>query len=393
MRNSVTTVEKSARLTLSFVTYFVIISLRSIDNSEKPCLLSEEGKMRVQELETPAAIVNLDLLDSNIHRFQEYLNEHEINNRPHIKTHKIPEIAHKQVQAGAVGITCQKLGEAEIMVQSGIRDVFLPYNILGEAKLERLRRLSRRAAISVTADSAAVVEGLSAMARHEDQELEVLVEFDTGLGRCGVQSPAEATDLALLIHRKEGLAFGGLMTYPNNENTDPFVRGVRQMLEPHGVPTRRVSGGGTQVMWQVHEHETITEHRAGMYIYGDRYTVSTGAIKLEECSFKIVATVVSRPTPDRGILDAGSKTLSSDLLNQEGHGLILEYPDAVIYSLSEEHGHVDFSRCSDRPDIGERVSVLPNHCCVANNLFNEVVGIRSGRVEVIWPVLARGAIR
>jgi D-serine deaminase-like pyridoxal phosphate-dependent protein len=129
-----------------------------------------------------------------------------------------------------------------------------------------------------------------------------------------------------------------------------------------------------------------------MYVYGDRYTVTSGAMKLEDCAFKILATVVSRPTSDRGILDAGSKSLSSDLLGLDGHGLILEYPEARIAALSEEHGHVDFSRCSRRPSIGERVTVLPNHCCTASNMFNQVHAVRADQVEHIWSVQARGYV-
>jgi D-serine deaminase-like pyridoxal phosphate-dependent protein len=347
----------------------------------------------INQLETPVAIVDLDILEQNINRLQRYLDEHGIANRPHIKTHKIPEIAHMQLYAGAVGITCQKIGEAEVMVQAGIQDILITYNIIGQAKLERLMHLTRRATISVTADSEFTVRGLSAAAQQEGSELPVLVEFDTGLGRCGVQFPQEAADLARTIAHAAGLRFGGLMTYPNNDQTDPFAREVKALLKSDGLEVEQVSGGGTPDVWQAHTHPEITEHRAGMYIYGDRYTIKSGAITLENCSLKVITTVVSRPTTDRGILDGGSKTFSSDLLGLEGHGLILEYPEAVIYGQSEEHGHVDFAKCPRKPEIGERVTVIPNHCCVVNNLFNQIVGVRQGNVEVIWPVAARGMVQ
>ena len=349
--------------------------------------------MLAEELETPAAVVDLDILETNIVRLQEYLDRHGIDNRPHIKTHKIPEIAHLQIKGGAVGITCQKLTEAEVMAQAGIQDIFVPYNILGAAKLERLRRLHRRITLSVTADSAVVVQGLSEALENEERALPVLVEFDTGLGRCGVQTPSEAVELATMIDAAKGLDFGGLMTYPNNENTRPFVLETRKILSGNGIPIKRVSGGGTHCMWDVHTHEVVTEHRAGMYVYGDRKTVKSGALSLDECAFRILTTVVSRPTSARGILDAGSKCLASDLVGpDEGHGLIFEYPEAKIAALSEEHGHVDLSQSAEVPEIGERVSILTNHCCVANNLFDKVYGLRGGRVEIEWPVLARGAV-
>ena len=349
--------------------------------------------MNINQLDTPVAVVDLDKLETNIAGLQHYLDKHGVANRPHIKTHKIPEIAHMQINAGAVGITCQKIGEAEVMAQAGIKDIFLPYNIIGHVKLERLMRLAHRVNLSVTADSEFTARGLSAAAQQAGVELPVLVEFDTGMGRCGVQSPQEAADLARIMAQSPGLHFGGLMTYPSNANTDPFAIETRKLLQRDGLAVERVSGGGTSCMWEAHTHPEVTEHRAGMYIYGDRYTLNSGAMQLEDCSFKVITTVVSRPTIDRGILDGGSKTFSSDLLGLEGYGLILEYPDAVIASQSEEHGHVDFSKCERKPEIGERVTVLPNHCCVVSNLFNKVVGIRDNQVEVIWPIAARGALQ
>ena len=146
-------------------------------------------------------------------------------------------------------------------------------------------------------------------------------------------------------------------------------------------------------MWTAHEHPDVTEYRAGTYVYGDRYMLKSGAMKLEDIAFSVITTVVSRPTPDRGILDGGSKTFSSDLMGLDGYGLILEYPDARLYQLSEEHGYVDFSGCPEKPAIGDRVTVIPNHCCPVTNLFNEIVAVRDGIVETIWPVAARGALQ
>ncbi|NJN18672.1 MAG: D-TA family PLP-dependent enzyme [Oscillochloris sp.] len=349
--------------------------------------------MHIDELDTPVAVVDLDRLEANITRFQNYLGEHGIANRPHIKTHKIPAIAQMQLAAGAVGITCQKIGEAEVMAAAGITDIFLPYNIIGAAKLERLAALAQTTQLSLTADSAYVVQGLGQVLQAAQLEIPVLVECDTGLGRCGVQTPAAAAELALLIAGTPGLRFGGLMTYPSSPATGPFMRAAISRIQTAGLPVERVSGGGTPGMWHAHMYPEVTEHRAGMYIYGDRYTMNAGAISLEQCAFSVITTVVSRPTAERGILDGGSKTFSSDLLGLEDYGLLPDYPEARLYSLSEEHGTVDFSACTRRPAIGDRVRVIPNHCCVVTNLFNEIVGIRDGAVEVIWPVAARGALR
>lgn len=349
--------------------------------------------MRIDQLDTPAVIVDLDRLEANIARLQAYLDRHGIANRPHIKTHKLPEIARMQVAAGAVGITCQKLGEAEVMADAGIRDIFVPYNIVGEAKLARLAALSHRTKLSVSADSEVVVRGLSRAMAREDAPLEVLVECDTGMGRCGVGTPEDAVRLARTIGGAPGLSFGGLMTYPTSAHTDAFVGEAKRLLEAEGVPVARVSGGGTGATWTAHEHPLITEHRAGEYVYGDRHSLRSGALRLEECAFGVLTTVVSRPAEERAVLDGGSKTFSSDKRDLDGYGLILEYPEARIADLSEEHGHVDLAGSRRRPEVGERVTVLPNHCCVVSNLFDEVIGVRGDEVEATWTVACRGKVR
>src|SRR5688572_22630699 len=182
------------------------------------------NSMHVNELETPVPVVDLDRLEANISRLQAYLDKHKIANRPHIKTHKIPAIAQMQVDAGAVGITCQKVSEAQVMADAGFTDIFIHYNIIGESKLTKLMALAKRVTISVTADSAYVIGGLSDAAQRAGLVLPVLIECDTGAHRCGVQSPQEAAELARLIHQLPNLHFGGLMTYPTNEETDTFVR-------------------------------------------------------------------------------------------------------------------------------------------------------------------------
>lgn len=345
--------------------------------------------MHIDELETPVPVVDVDRLEANIARLQAYLDEHKIANRPHVKTHKIPAIANLQMDAGAVGITCQKVSEAEVMAEAGFDDIFIPYNIIGESKLKRLMVLAGRVNISVTADSGFTVRGLSRAAREADLPLTVLIECDTGGQRCGVQSPQEVAELARLIGSLPNLHFGGLMTFPMNEHLDDFVRETRALIKDDGLPIERVSGGGTPSMWQAHTHPELTEYRAGIYAYGDRMSLRSGAVTLDTCALKIFSTVVSRPTSERGILDAGSKTLSSDLYGLDGYGYICEYPDAKINALSEEHGHVDFSACARKPEIGERVSIIPNHCCTVTSLFDEVVGARGNQVEVTWQVTAR----
>src|SRR5512138_3378751 len=187
--------------------------------------------MHVDELETPVPVVDMNRLEGNITRLQNYLDEHQIANRPHIKTHKIPAIAKMQMDAGAMGITCQKVSEAEVMADAGFEDIFLPYNIIGESKLKRLMALAARLQMSVTADSAYTVQGLSDAAQQAGLILTVLVECDLGMHRCGVQSPQETAQLARLISSRPSLRFGGLMTFPTGEHLDDFVRETHSLLK------------------------------------------------------------------------------------------------------------------------------------------------------------------
>ena len=207
------------------------------------------------------------------------------------------------------------------------------------------------------------------------------------------QTPSAAAELALLIARAPGLRFGGLMTYPVGRDTDAFLTAAHGLIKARGLPVERVSGGGTPLMWQAHEAPSLTEYRAGTYVYGDRYILKSGAMGRDDCAMHVLTTVVSRPTAERAIIDAGSKALSSDLLGLEGYGALLEYPEATVVALSEEHGTVDFSACAQRPEVGERVTIIPNHCCVVSNLFDTIVGARQGVVELRWPVAARGRLQ
>jgi D-serine deaminase-like pyridoxal phosphate-dependent protein len=349
----------------------------------------------VESLDTPCLTVDLDAVERNIARFQGYCDEHGLAFRPHIKTHKLPAIAHMQVRAGAVGITCQKLGEAEVMQAAGLRDILLTFPLVGAAKAERLAALAQEGELSVAADSAAVARGLSQALSSAGTEAGFLVECDTGFGRTGVQTPQEAAELAQLVSELPGLRFDGLMTYPTLAGTGPALRAAIDEIEARGVEVKTVSAGGTPTFFTNHEVPEVTEVRAGTYLYGDRACIANGSVPLEDCALRVRATVVSRPTRDRVILDSGQKALTSDPVEPSGsgHGLIVEYPEAVVYGLSEEHGHVDFAGCEERPEVGEVVTIVPNHACGCTNMHDEVAVHRDGRLVGFWPVAARGKIR
>ena len=352
--------------------------------------------MRIDELETPVPVVDLDRVEHNLAKMQAYCDDHDLRLRPHIKTHKMPAFAHRQVELGACGITCQKLGEAEVMIDAGLDDILITYPLIGPAKALHLAALARRANMSVALDNPLALETVAQAAREAGRTIGVLVEFDSGNKRTGVVSVEQALDLARRAETAGGLRFEGLMTYPSTAATASFVTAAKRQFADSGVEISVVSGGGTPNAWHAHEVAGLTEVRVGTYIYHDRATVGAGAASLEECALHLHATVVSRPTKDLAVIDAGTKSLTSDLVAPSvgaGYGLILGYPDAVIDRLNEEHGMLDLARCGEKPALGERIRIVPNHVCVVSNLHDEVVMSRDGRVVDTWRVAARGKTR
>jgi D-serine deaminase-like pyridoxal phosphate-dependent protein len=341
------------------------------------------------ELETPAPVVDLGRLERNLSRWQRRCDELGLASRPHVKTHKSVEIARRQLELGAVGLTCQTIGEAETMAAAGFDDLLLPTNVLGEHKLARLARLLERAAVTVAVDDPRVLPGLEHAAARSERRLRVLVECDTGHGRMGVSTPADAVDLAAEIDRVGPLDFAGFLTYPAPAGALEFLAAAVEETERRGLAVATVSAGGTPAMWSANElRPTVTEYRAGTYAFHDRATVGAGAATLDDVALTICATVVSRPARNRAILDAGSKALSSDRSAADGFGLVLEAPESTLVKLDEEHGYVELAN-GDALELGQQVRIVPNHACVVSNLFAEVVLVRDETLAGRWPIDAR----
>jgi D-serine deaminase-like pyridoxal phosphate-dependent protein len=350
----------------------------------------------ILELPTPFATVDLDAVERNVARMQAYCDGHGLALRPHVKTHKLPRIARMQLDAGARGITCQKLGEAEVFADAGFDDILITFPLVGTGKAERLAALAGRVRIAVAADSAVVARGLSQAVAARGAEIGFVVDCDTGYGRTGVQSPGEAAELAELVHGLPGLRLAGLMTHPATVESGPPMAATRAELERRGLPVETVTGGGTPQSYRVHESGVFTELRVGTYVYGDRRCLALGITPAEDLALRVVATVVSRPTADRAVVDAGSKTLTSDTLpglEPGTYGLVVEYPDAVIRRLSEEHGDLDLTACARKPEIGEVVTIVPNHACGTVNMHDELALHRGGRDVEVVRVEARGLVR
>ena len=349
-----------------------------------------------REFGTPAVVIDLDRVERNIGRLQGLCEAAGVANRPHIKTHKSPILAKMQIAAGAQGITCQKLGEAEIMANAGIENILVSYNLIGAARSGRLAALRKRSDVTICADNPVTLAAYAEAAAVAGAPVGVMIECDTGRKRAGVETPKEAIDLARIIRDTEGLEFRGLLFYPTEAGWDAAQRfhdeavaGIRSLgLEP-GI----ISTGGTPNLPNIGKLAGATEHRAGTYIFNDRMMVACGRATEEDCALHVYATVVSRAGPERGILDSGSKTLTSDKGNLDGHGYILEYPLARIAQFAEEHGFLDLSGSNERPNVGEIVRVVPNHVCVVVNMVDEVVMVRGDEIVGVLPVAARGKLR
>jgi D-serine deaminase-like pyridoxal phosphate-dependent protein len=349
-----------------------------------------------REYGTPCAVIDMDKVERNIARVQAQCDSAGVANRPHIKTHKSPVLARAQIAAGAHGITCQKIGEAEIMADAGIGNILISYNLIGEEKMARLGAVQAKADVTVAADNATVISGLPQAAVQSGRTLSVVVECDTGRKRAGVETPAEAIQLAQQIAASKGLRFAGFMLYPTEsgwEDAQRFYDEALAGVRAHGLDATMVSTGGSPNLKNLGKLKGATEHRPGTYIYNDRMQVAAGVAGWDDCALNIYSTVVSRAAPERGILDAGSKTLTTDTGGLDGHGLILEHPEAKIARFAEEHGFLDLSRSNTRPNVGDIVRIVPNHVCVVVNMMDEVVMVRGDEIIGTLPVAARGKLR
>jgi D-serine deaminase-like pyridoxal phosphate-dependent protein len=253
---------------------------------------------------------------------------------------------------------------------------------------------SRVKRLAVVADNDVVLRGLSEAGLRHSRDVPFLIECDTGFGRNGVQTPEEALRLARLSFKLPRLSFEGLMVFPNSapRTLEFFTRAVALFREA-GIPLPVISGGGTPALKNIAAFPMMTEHRAGTYVYNDVMMVHSGIAQWDDCAMTVRATVVSRPTPDRAILDCGSKVLTSDQYYVEHYGRLADHEGGVITALSEEHAIADLSRCATRPAIGDVVRVIPNHCCAVSNMNDQVHVARGGFVEAVWPVAARGKVR
>ena len=363
--------------------------------------------MTIHDLETPALVIDLDIFERNLKRVADYASEHDLRLRPHTKTHKIPEIGRMQIESGAAGLTVAKVGEAEVMLDSGTPDLLVAYPIIGRSKLERLAQVARRTNVTVALDSLFAARQLSDVARQMQVSFGVLAEVDAGLGRVGV-TLEELPALIQGIGRLPRLTFEGVNFYPGHikrmdesadaalETLSAFVNEIRDCLKRDGIEAKIISGGSTPTLFRSHEVAGVNEIRPGTYVFNDRNTVSCGACEWSDCAASILTTVVSTAKPGQMIIDGGSKTFSSDRLagsTEVTFGYLVDAPGASFFTMNEEHGYVDMRKAEREFEVGDRVRVIPNHICVAVNLHERIYGVRNGNVEKTWEVAGRGKLQ
>lgn len=364
----------------------------------------DSAPQRIDQVETPAALVDLDRLSQNLDRMAEYAAIHGLSLRPHVKTHKSPRIAAEQLRLGAVGLTCATPRELEVMADVS-HDLLLAYPLLGAPKLARVLSLPERVQLTVAVDSMIAVDELAATARIMDRPVEVYVELDMGMHRVGVQSVDDAIALAMRVAEQPPLAFAGIMFYPGHIREpvgDQEAKLARlrddlhvalERMERAGVRPRVVSGGSTPAAWRMHEVPGVTEVRPGTYVYNDRTTAEIGACSWDDCAFTVLATVISTAVSGQAVIDAGCKALGREPVrgtSGEGFAALIDRPEVTVQRMSEEHGILDLTRTSWRPRVGDLVRLVPNHVCIVVHLNDTILGVRGNVVEASWPVSARG---
>ena len=361
----------------------------------------------LRRLPTPALVIDGARVRANVQKLAEYAVKTGIKIRPHTKTHKLRRLAQMQLNAGAIGLAVAKVSEAEVLSDPG-QDVLLAYPPVGEQRAERLAALARDRTMRAAIDSSVAIEVVSAAAKAGGTTVGLLVDLDTGLGRTGVSSPQATLPLAQAIDRAANVRLDGIMIYPGQvaslpeqqadelKAIDELVAEAIFLWSKHGLPAPIVSGGSTPTAYQSHFISRQTEIRPGTYVYNDMNTVRGGYCGLDDCSARVLVTVVSNAVAGQVVVDAGSKTLAADPCwthPSAGYGHVVECPDAKITRLSEEHGQIDVTACCQKPAVGERLTLIPNHICPCVNLRDSVWWMESGEPLRQLEIDARGLIQ
>jgi 3-hydroxy-D-aspartate aldolase len=359
-----------------------------------------EVGQRLDEVDTPALILELDAFEANLATLDRSLKGRRVRVRPHAKTHKCPEIAKRQIARGAVGVCCQKVSEAEAMVDGGVADVLVSNEVVGATKIARLAALARRAKVGVCVDDAANLAAIAA----SGAKLDVYIELEVGMRRCGIEPGERAVALAREITKAKNLRFAGLQAYHGRaqhmrtmeerqaaiEGAAQHVAEMKRLLAKAGIDCPIVTGAGSGT-YMLEVEAGWDEIQVGSYVFMDvDYAKNEQAAPLPrfEHALFVLATVMSRAAPDRAIVDAGLKASSVD----SGLPTVWQRPGYTYAGISDEHGRIELAGHAKAPALGEKVQLVPGHCDPTVNLYDWYVCVRGGRVEALWPITARGAV-
>jgi D-serine deaminase-like pyridoxal phosphate-dependent protein len=362
-------------------------------------------------VETPCILIDVDVMGKNIIQMANISKANGVKLRPHIKTHKIPEIARMQIDAGAAGVTSAKVSEAEVMANNGVDDIFIAFPIIGEDKVKRVLDLNKKIRLIVGIDSIIGAKALSDAAISKGQIVEVRLEIDTGMRRTGV-AYNQAVETAKKITEMKGLRLTGIYTfrgsiYQGKATSDRKKAGLEEgelmskladMLREEGINIIDVSVGSSPTGEFAAQVEGVTEIRPGTYVFNDAMQVNIGSCSLNDCAAKVMTTVVSRPAPDLAIIDGGSKTFATDMIPGvppyflKGYGIIINHDGLILERLSEEHGIIRVENQQEELNIGDKIMVVSNHICPTINLHDKVYFVKGGKVLREVPVAARGKL-
>ncbi len=367
-------------------------------------------QVQLSHLDTPCLHINAEAMEKNLQEMAHVAADAGVALRPHVKTHKSPSLALRQLEYGAQGITVAKIGEADVMADAGIKDIRIAYPIVGTEKLARLAKLMDRADVSISIDSVDAARGLSELGQSRKKRIPVLLKINTGLDRVGV-TPPEALSIGKGIAALPGVELVGILTHEGHAlheaSLDGATRAAREAgkamvdlaeeLRKAGLNIKEVSVGSTATARAIAYVPGVTEIRPGTYIFNDLNEWTIGVATEETCALTLFVTVVSIPAENRAVIDAGSKTLTSDLLGppsgKKGYGYVKGHPDVTIARLTEEHGMLEVHDARKRFKIGQHLEVVPNHVCPVVNLADVMYLMRNGQCERQIEVLARGKNR
>jgi D-serine deaminase-like pyridoxal phosphate-dependent protein len=363
-------------------------------------LLERQVGRPLADVETPVAVIDLDRLDVNLRELQSYVDSHGIELWPHTKTHKSPEIGRRQLELGAGGLTVAKTGEAQVFQEAGAPRILVHYPPFGADKWERLAEVAASGVeLTVAVDSVAPAEGLARVLDRRGLRAELLVEVDVGLHRTGQTTPAGAVGVARELSKLPAVEVAGVSCYPGHLRpedpsllqglaaVDALLRETASAFADAGLRSDRVSGGSTPTRYLTHT-TCVNELRSGTYALLDRNDGPD-----DRCALWVEVTVISEAVPNQVVVDAGSKTFTSDDHPDGGHGSVIGWPGAEVAHLNEEHAYLDVSALDERPAVGRHLQIVPNHACGCMNLHDGVLAVRDGVVDHVIRVAARGLIR